>query len=329
MLKQDLSFSQDSFQDIEVAQDVLKKEMDGLRALSNSLNDSFVKATNLIAHLTGRVIVSGMGKSGHVGRKIASTFASTGTPSFFVHPAEASHGDLGMIAQNDCVIALSNSGKTHELLDILEYTKRTSIPLIAITQNPDSPLAKSANFTLLLPQMSEACPIGLAPTTSTTMMMALGDSLALALLIRRGFSTHDFRRFHPGGELGRKVLTVKDLMHQGDAMPLVMTHEKMDKALSILTQKRFGCVGILNDHGQLIGIITDGDIRRHISPTFLEMKMEDVMTKGPETLKPENLAVEALARMEAKAITALFVVDNDLKPLGILNIHDCLKTGLI
>ncbi len=320
----------DASQDLEVAQTVLQKEMEGLSELSKSLNSSFVDAVNIISGLSqGRVIISGMGKAGHVGRKIAATFASTGTPAFFVHPAEASHGDLGMITREDSVIALSNSGKTRELLDLLEYTRRIGVPLIAVTQNIESDLAKAATVSLLLPKVLEACPNGLAPTTSTIMMMGMGDALAVALLVRRGFSAHDFRRFHPGGALGRKLLTCADLMHQGDEIPLIKIGSQIDQALLVMSEKRFGCVGVLDGHHHLIGIITDGDLRRHMSSDLFEKKVEEVMTPQAQTVLPESLAVEALSRMQKKEITSLFVAEGSLKPVGILNIHDCLRAGLI
>ena len=316
--------------DLAVAQDVIQKEIKSLEQLSHGLDDSFVKAIDIISACSqGRVIVSGMGKSGHIGCKIAATLASTGTPAFFVHPAEASHGDLGMITKEDCVIALSNSGKTRELLDIVEYTRRSSIPLIAITQNPKSDLAQAATVCLLMPSVSEACPNGLAPTTSTMMMMAMGDALAISLLVRRGFSSHDFRRFHPGGELGKKLLKVEDLMHMGQGIPLVSFGVRMDKALLIMTEKKFGCVGIVDDAGCLKGIITDGDLRRHMDEHLFYKCVEDIMTPNVQTILPNSLAVEALARMQEKAITALFIADEHLVPKGILNIHDCLKAGLI
>ncbi len=324
------SSTPESSRDIEIAQTVLQKEIEGLDALSRSLNDSFVAAVNILSGLSqGRVIISGMGKSGHIGRKMAATFASTGTPSFFVHPAEASHGDLGMITREDSVIALSNSGKTRELLDLLEYTRRIGIPLIAVTQDITSDLAKAATVSLLMPKVLEACPNGLAPTTSTMMMLGLGDALAVALLVRRGFSARDFRRFHPGGQLGRKLLTSADLMHQGSEVPLVKIGSQIDQALLVMSEKKFGCVGVIDSHHILKGIITDGDLRRHMAPGLFEKKVEEVMTSAVQTILPESLAVEALSRMQMKAITALFVADKDLKPVGILNIHDCLKAGLI
>jgi arabinose-5-phosphate isomerase len=328
-LSQKISTQSAQENDLLVGHTTLAQEQEGLRILSQSLDATFSKALDIIQHVKGRVIVSGMGKSGHVARKIAATFASTGTPSFFVHPAEASHGDLGMITPNDCVIALSNSGKTRELVDILEFTVRVGIPLIAITQNEESTLAQSANLTLLIPRVREACPNGLAPTTSTTMMMALGDALAVSLLTRRGFSSTDFRLFHPGGELGRKLLKVQDLMHHGETLPLVASGTLMKQVLHVISEKKFGCVGVIDENDQLMGIVTDGDIRRHICSEFLDLPVENVMTPDPQTLDPEALAVEALARMQDKAITAIFVLDTNKKPLGILNIHDCLRAGLI
>jgi len=314
--------------DIDVARRVLRIEIAGLEALIAELDGSFGAALNLLAGADDRVVVTGMGKSGHIARKIAATFASTGTPAFFVHPAEASHGDLGMIASRDVVLALSNSGDTTELADLLAYTRRFRIPLIAITAGQSSSLASAADVTLLVPAVSEACPMGLAPTTSTTMMLALGDALAVALLERKGFSHNDYHDLHPGGELGRKLLQVTDLMHRGDAMPLVASGAIMSEAILTMSAKSFGCVGIRDRAGSLIGIITDGDLRRHMEDDLLRARVDSVMNPGPKTIRPQALAAEALGLMNAHFITSLFAVDEMLRPLGILHIHDCLRAGI-
>ncbi len=314
--------------DLEVARRVLRIEIAGLAALVDELDGAFSAAVDLLAQVRGRVTVTGMGKSGHVARKIAATFASTGTPAQFVHPGEASHGDLGMIAENDAVLALSNSGDTAELGDIVAYCKRFRIPLLAMTRRHGSSLADAADVTLLLPPSAEACPMGLAPTTSTTMMMALGDALAVALLERKGFSAGDFQVLHPGGQLGRRLLRVSDLMHGGEAMPLVARGTTMAEALVVMTTKSFGCVGVVDRPGRLIGIVTDGDLRRHMGDGLLRLAVEDVMSARPKIIRPQALAAEALGQMNAQSITSLFVVDEQQRPLGILHIHDCLRAGV-
>jgi arabinose-5-phosphate isomerase len=276
----------------------------------------------------GRVTVTGMGKSGHVARKIAATFSSTGTPAQFVHPGEASHGDLGMLAEGDAVLALSNSGDTAELADIVAYSRRFRIPLIAMTRRDGSTLAEAADVTLLLPASAEACPMGLAPTTSTTMMIALGDALAVALLERKGFSAGDFQVLHPGGQLGRRLLRVADIMHGGDAIPLVHRDTAMAEAILVMTQKSFGCVGVTDEGGKLVGIITDGDLRRHMGDDLLRAAVDKVMSGRPKTIRPQALAAEALGQMNAASITSLFAVDEKRRPLGILHIHDCLRAGI-
>jgi arabinose-5-phosphate isomerase len=313
--------------DIEAARRVLHTEIAGLEALVAELDGGFTAAVERLAQTAGRVTVTGMGKSGHVARKIAATFASTGTPAQFVHPAEASHGDLGMIAPGDAVLALSNSGETAELGDIVAYTRRFRIPLIAMTRRDGSSLADAADVTLLLPDSAEACPMGLAPTTSTTMMLALGDALAVALLERKGFSQSDFQRLHPGGQLGRRLLRAADIMHAGAAMPLVAFGTGMAEAILVMTAKSFGCVGV-TDAGRLDGIITDGDLRRHMGDDLLRSAVEKVMNPQPKTIRPQALAAEALGQMNEHAITSLFVVDETRRPLGILHIHDCLRAGM-
>ncbi len=321
--------------DLESAKRVLDLEARGIEALADSLDATFVAAVDLIAGLGGNVVVTGMGKSGHVARKIAATLASTGTPALFVHPGEASHGDLGMIRKRsgaggdpgDAVIALSSSGETSELADLVAYVKRFQIPLIAMTRNPDSTLAEAADVALILPSSDEACPMGLAPTTSTTTMLALGDALAVALLERRGFSSADFQVLHPGGQLGRRLVKVADIMHCGDDLPLVGPDVTMADALIVMTAKSFGSVGVTGADGRLMGIITDGDLRRHMSPGLLDRKTADVMTDGALTIGPDAVAGEAVRVMNAKAVTALFVVENDV-PVGIVHIHDCLRAGV-
>jgi arabinose-5-phosphate isomerase len=273
------------------------------------------------------VIVSGMGKSGHVGSKIAATLASTGTPSFFVHAAEASHGDLGMIAPGDAVLALSNSGETPELADLVSYTRRFGIPLVAITSRGKSTLAEAADVVLLLPDVGEACPLGLAPTTSTTLMIALGDALAVALLERRGFTADDFKVFHPGGKLGRKLFKVDDLMHTGAELPLVKPDAPMSDVVPFMTSKTFGVAGVVGEDGRLIGIVTDGDLRRHINGLF-GMTAVEVMTKAPKSVGPGMLAAEALGRMNEWKITCIFICDAG-KPVGILRMHDILRAGAV
>lgn len=313
--------------DLESASRVLSLEAEGIRALSDSLDGNFVEALDILSAVTGRVIVSGMGKSGHVARKIAATLASTGTPAYFVHPGEASHGDMGMITQDDAVIALSNSGNTQELNDLVEYSKRFSISLIAITARANSMISELADVALILPPVPEGCPLGLAPTTSTTMQLALGDAIAVALLERRGFSTKDFRIFHPGGQIGSSLQRVADLMHKGGEIPVVPEDIGMGDAVLAMTTKHFGCVGLIDADGKLKGVITDGDIRRHMGDSLLTLRAADVMTTDPQTIRDSALAAEALALMNDRAITSLFVLE-DGRPIGILHIHDCLRAGI-
>ena len=320
--------TRDDHRDIEAARRVLATEIAGLAALAESLDRAFVAAIDTLANAKGRIIVTGMGKSGHIARKIASTLASTGTPALFVHPCEASHGDLGMILPGDAVIALSNSGDTAELSDILAYTRRFRIPLVAMTRRSESALAEAADVALVLPASAEACTLGLAPTTSTTMMLALGDAIAVALLERKGFSAEDFQTLHPGGQLGQQLLRVADIMHEGASVPLVKRGASMADTLLIMTAKSFGCAGVTDEAGRLIGIVTDGDLRRHMGGALLAERVEAVMTPTPKTIRPQALAAEALGQMNAQAITSLFVVDEGWRPLGILHIHDCLRAGV-
>ncbi len=314
--------------DIASARRVLKAEADAVDALAKSLGQDFVRAIDALAAAPGRVIITGMGKSGHIARKIAATLASTGRPSFFVHPAEASHGDLGMVTVDDVVVALSNSGETPELGDIVAYTRRFAIPLVAITSRLGSALAVAADVALILPPMPEACPIGLAPTTSTLLMLALGDALAVALMERSGFSADDFQVFHPGGKLGRRLLKVGDLMHGGGDLPLVPPEMSMAEVLLVMTAKSLGCAGVLSVDGQLDGIITDGDLRRHMRSDLLALGAGEVMTRGPKTVPPHMLAAEAVRIMNSKTITSLFVVEKG-RPVGVLHIHDCLQAGVV
>lgn len=313
--------------DLESARRVLRLEMEGLDALARSLGERFVAALDLLGGVEGRVVVAGIGKSGHVARKIAATLASTGTPALFVHPAEASHGDLGMITEEDAVLALSNSGETTEMADIVAYAKRFEIPLVAFTGKPESTLAEAASVALVIPESEEACSLGLAPTTSTTVMLALGDAIAVALLERKEFSADNFQELHPGGKLGRRLLKVADIMHGEEELPLVDGNTTMADALLVMTAKRFGCVGIVDGAGRLEGIVTDGDLRRHMSPELLARKTAEVMSRDPQTIGSHALASEAVRTMNAHSVTNLFVVDGG-PPIGILHIHDCLRAGV-
>lgn len=313
--------------DVTSATRLLDKEIEGLEALKDVLDDNFSAAVNLVASTRGRLIVSGMGKSGHVARKIAATMASTGTPSYFVHPGEASHGDLGMITADDTVMLLSNSGETAELRDIIAYCKRFNIPFIGMVRRKESTLVDEATVPLVLPEIAEASPTG-APTTSTTMMMALGDAIAIALLERRGFTREEFHVFHPGGKLGQAFTRVESLMHIGEEVPLTKPGVPMSETLITMTAKRFGCAGVVNEDGVLQGIVTDGDLRRHLESDLLKMNTEMVMTPNPVTVGHKALAGEALAIMNTKSITSLFVTDDEKRPIGIIHIHDCLRAGV-
>jgi arabinose-5-phosphate isomerase len=309
----------------------LQLEEQGLAALrallDNALGDAFEKALAMLAEARGRVIVTGIGKSGHIGQKIAATFASTGTRAFFVHPSEASHGDLGMIARDDVILALSWSGETVELSGIIQYSRRFNVGLVAITSRQDSALGKAADVVLELPRAKEACPHGLAPTTSTTMQLALGDCLAIALLERKGFTAHDFRVFHPGGSLGAQLKHVGDLMHQGEALPLVPLSMPMGEVIVTMTTKSFGCVGVVDETGQLAGMITDGDLRRHMGDGLLSRSATDIMTRRPNTLSPATLASAALEQINSLKRTQMFVVESG-RPVGIVHVHDLLRAGV-
>ncbi len=316
-----------AFDAILVGQRVILGEAEALKTLSDTLSDTFGKAVETLFAAKGRVVCTGIGKSGHVARKIAATMASTGAPAMFVHAAEASHGDLGMIGQDDVVLALSKSGEARELSDTLAYAKRFSIPLIAITAVADSQLGRAADILLLLPDAPEATAEVNAPTTSTTLQMALGDALAVALLERRGFTASDFRVFHPGGKLGSMLRTVGDLMHGDQELPLVAADAPMPAALLVMSEKRFGAAGVIDPSGQLIGLITDGDLRRHMEG-LLDHHADEVMTREPQTIGPDALAAEALKVMNERRITVLFVVDSG-RPVGILHVHDLLRAGII
>lgn len=316
-------------QDIICAKQTIDKEIEALKTMENEFDESLTQALDLMQQTKGRVIVTGMGKSGHIARKIAATLASTGTPSFFVHPAEASHGDLGMFTKDDTILAISNGGESKELSDILVYCKRYGIPLIAMTKNPDSSLGKAGDILLKLPNNGEACPLGLAPTSSTTATLVLGDVLAVALMERKGFTRTDYKQRHPGGKLGAILQKVSDLMHKGNEIPLVHEETSMQETLLTMSSKMLGCVGIIDKKEHLIGIITDGDLRRCMSPDIMTKAAADVMTKAPKTITPDVLAVEALNVMNntGKGITQLFVIQED-KPVGIIHIHDCLRAGV-
>ena len=306
----------------------IETEILGLKSLLDFFGDNYMQAVDLILNCKGRTIVSGMGKSGHIAHKIAATLASTGTPSFFIHPGEASHGDLGMITPDDVVILLSNSGETKELKDIIYYCKRFEIPTIGIIRRAESELTKASTVALVLPAIPEANNFN-APTTSTTMMLALGDALAVTLIDARGFNSERFGLFHPGGKLGSNFLKVQELMRRGKDIPLIEEDKKMSEVLLEMTSKHLGCTGVINKSGTLLGIITDGDLRRHIDQKFLDHSAAEIMTKNPATTSPDTLAIEAIAVMNKKSITSLLVLDEAKKVVGILHLHDCLRSGVV
>jgi len=312
---------------LESARRTLAIEADGLAQLADGLTGEFAQAVDLLAAAKGRVIISGMGKSGHIGTKMAASFASTGTPAQFVHPAEASHGDLGMITENDVILALSWSGGTAELANLVNYASRFDIALIAMTSNPASLLARASRVCLTLPKAAEACPNGLAPTTSTLMQLALGDALAVALLEQRNFTPADFRNFHPGGKLGAGLMLIGEVMHQGDALPLISEDTKMSAAIVTMSEKGFGCIGVCDAQGRLAGVITDGDLRRNMSATLLEQAASDIMTRSPKTVDSTLLAGQALSLMNDNKIQAVFVCEDD-NPIGLVRIHDLLAIGV-
>jgi arabinose-5-phosphate isomerase len=317
--------------DLAAALRVLDSAGEAIKLLRATLDAQFTRAIDTILAVKGRVIVSGVGKSGLVGRKIAASLASTGTPAYFVHPAEASHGDLGGVTRQDALLMLSWGGESAELSDLITYTKRFHIPLIGMACNPESTLLQAADIALILPKVREACPMGLAPTTSATLMLVLGDALAVALMERRGFSADQYRNFHPGGSLGRALIRVSDLMHKDKDIPLVDGNLSMQRALMVMATGRLGCVGVIDKKGTLVGIVTDGDLRRHMGRDLETRKVGEVMTKGPKIARPDQLAAEALAFMNENNITQLFVLDakdKTKKPLGVLHIHDCLRAGI-
>jgi arabinose-5-phosphate isomerase len=330
-LKRDFLPREGRSEAIASATRTLQFEAEGLSALQAALADvlseNFAKAIAMMRACHGRVIVTGMGKSGHVGLKVAATLSSTGTPAFFVHPSEASHGDLGMITKQDMILAFSWSGETIELGNIVSYSRRFAVPLIAVTSNPDSTIGTSADLVLALPQAKEACPHGLAPTTSTVMQLALGDCLAMALLDSKGFTARDFKALHPGGQLGARLKFVGDLMHKGDRLPLAPADCVMAEAIVVMTEKALGCLGVLDGDGLLKGIITDGDLRRHMGDGLLARRTGDIMTPGPKTVSPDLLASAALEIINSSAITTLFVVEAG-RPVGIIHIHDLLRAGV-
>lgn len=315
---------------LATARRVIGIEAEGLAVLAATLDGSFSAAIDLILQAKGRVIVSGMGKSGHIGRKIAATFASTGTPAQFVHPAEASHGDLGMVTEGDVALVLSNSGETPELSDIVAHTRRFNIPLIGVASREGSTLLTQADVAILLPKAAEACGTGIVPTTSTTMTLALGDAMAVALMEHRRFTPDHFRTFHPGGKLGAKLIKVADLMHADEAIPLIAENTPMGDVLLEMSRKGFGVAGVTDARGRLTGIVTDGDLRRHMEG-LLSHTAAEVMTRDPRTVAPGAVAEKAVALMKDRAITCLFVVDpdGDGRAAGILNIHDCLRAGVV
>ncbi len=318
---------------IEIARKVLKTEADAVASLTEKLDSNFERVIDLIYACHGRVIVTGMGKSGLVGKKIAATLASTGTPSFFMHPAEASHGDLGMVTSDDVIIAISYSGETEELLGIIPFLKRFNVGLIAITGNLQSTLSRSADVTLDISVKEEACPMGIVPTASTTAAMAVGDAIAVALLIRRGFKEEDFALFHPRGSLGKKLLIkVSDLMHTGDALPLTPPDVPMISAVMEISTKRLGMTIIADSNKKILGIVTDGDIRRGIQrwgKNFFDMTAEEVMTRNPRTISAEELAAKAVSVMERHSITSLLVPDGEGRALGVIHLHDILRQGIV
>ena len=318
---------------LDVAKKVLKVEADAVRALIENLNSDFEKAVDMIYSSRGRVVITGMGKSGLVGKKIAATLASTGTPAFFLHPAEASHGDLGMVTERDVIVSISNSGETDELVELIPFLKRFRVKLISMTGNPASTLAKSSDVTLDVSVKEEACPMGVVPTASTTATMAMGDALAVALLVKRGLNEKDFALFHPGGSLGKRLFVkVKDLMLTGDRLPAVSFDTPVSKALIEMSSKRLGHVIVLDKDGRVSGVITDGDVRRGVEKwegRLFDLTAEEIMTKNPKTISGEELAAKALSIMESCSITALIVPDDEGRPLGIVHLHDILRQGIV
>ncbi|HTZ18502.1 MAG TPA: KpsF/GutQ family sugar-phosphate isomerase [Dissulfurispiraceae bacterium] len=319
--------------DLSIARRVLETEADAVRDLIGKLNGSFIKAVDVVFDSRGRVVVTGMGKSGLIGKKIAATLASTGTPAFFLHPAEASHGDLGMVTSRDVIIAISNSGETDEITDLIPFIKRFGVAVISMTGNPDSTLAKASDVSLDISVKEEACPLGITPTASTTAALAMGDAIAVALLVRRGFKKEDFASFHPSGSLGKKLFVrVRDLMHKGDALPLIGGSTPVMDAVMEISSKRLGITIVIDTEGKLLGVVTDGDVRRGIQKwgkDFFDMKAEEVMTKSPKSISSEELAAKALSVMQAYSITSLVVPDQEGRIVGIIHLHDILKEGIV
>ena len=313
---------------IKIAKQVISTENKGLKTLTNSINNNFVKAIDILKKTKGRIILTGIGKSGIIANKISSTLSSTGSPSQFIHPAEAGHGDLGMLSKNDSIIALTFSGKTNELNDIFFYSKENKIPLIIITSKSNSNLKQISKICIELSNIKEACPLNLAPTTSTTAMLALGDAIAIVLMKLKKFTKKDFYSFHPGGELGKKLLLVKNVMHQGNKIPLVEEKILMNNVIIEMSKKRLGCVGVTSRNKKLVGVITDGDLRRHMKNNILEKTAREIMKKNPKTINKEMFVTSALELMEKNKITQVFIIQNN-KPIGILHIHDCIELGLI
>lgn len=318
---------------LDIAKKVLRTEADAVVGLIEKLDSNFEKAIDIIFRSKGRVVVTGMGKSGLVGKKIAATLASTGTPAFFLHPAEATHGDLGMVTADDVIIAISNSGETEELVGLIPFLKRFNVNLLSMTGNPDSTLSKASDVTLDVSVKEEACPLGIVPTASTTATLAMGDALAVALLIKRGYKEEDFAFFHPGGSLGKKLfIKVKDLMHVGESLPVVSQDTPMTKAVMEISSKRLGVTIVTGSNNRILGIITDGDLRRGIEKwgkAVFDMKAGEVMTENPKTISEDELAAKALSIMESKSITSLVVPDADGKAKGIIHLHDILKQGIV
>ena len=309
---------------INSANRTLTRELGSIKNLKSTFNSSFCNAVNLIFNTKGKVVITGVGKSAHIGNKISATLTSTGTPSYFVHATEASHGDLGSIKKDDCVIAISNSGETSELNNIIQFTKRFNIKLISITSNSKSILHKNATIGILYKKPIEACPLNLAPTSSTSMSMIIGDCIAIALLELRGFKSNEFKRLHPGGNLGKDLKSLSEIMHVKGELPLAKLDEKMSKALITMTKKSFGCIGVINNKNQIVGIITDGDLRRKLNSKFFERKASEIMTRNPTLANKNMLVGEAINLMNTKKITSLFICENK-KPLGIVHIHDLLR----
>jgi len=309
---------------IKEAKKVLKIEIESIKTLNSSFNDSFYNIVNTMFNTTGLIVVTGIGKSGHIANKISATLSSTGTPSHFVHPSEASHGDLGSITENDCILAFSNSGQSNELNDIINYAKRFGIPLLSISSNKNGLLSKKSNYSIVFKKPTEACPLNLAPTSSTTMSLIIGDAIAITLLKMRGFKKTNFSNLHPGGNLGKDLVKLSEIMHDKSELPLVNENELMSKVLILITEKSFGCVGVINKKGNLIGVITDGDLRRNMNSDIVNKKAKSVMTHNPYLASQDTIVAEALNIMNTKKITSLFICKNK-KPIGIVHIHDLLR----